>query len=149
VAAIVRGFDPSAPAWDWGSGSGTLAATLARGLERAGIERASIGLVVSGASGARRGDRLEAEVLGALFGAARPPVAAPKGVTGEGGGGFLAAALLATAGEGVGPTGGFAEADPELALEPIRAAVPAAPRRTLVTALGSGGPAAWVVLDPA
>lgn len=149
VAAIVRGFDPSAPAWDWGRGSGRLAATLARGLERAGVDRSSIGRVVSGASGARRGDRLEAEVLRATFGAQVPPVAAPKGVTGEGAGGFLAAAVLAVGGEVVGPTGGFAETDPELGVEPLRAAATAAPGRTLVTALGSGGPAAWSVLDPA
>jgi 3-oxoacyl-(acyl-carrier-protein) synthase len=147
VAAIVRGKDPSAPAWDWGHGSGRLAATLARGLARAEIDRSSIGLVVSGASGARRGDRLEAEVLAAIFGSALPPVAAPKGVTGEGAGGFLAAAVLAVAGGVIGPTGGFAEADPALGIEPLRAAAAAAPGRALVTALGSGGPAAWAVLD--
>jgi 3-oxoacyl-[acyl-carrier-protein] synthase II len=148
VAAIVRGFDPSAPAWDWGRGSGRLAATLARGLERAGVDRSSIGLVVSGASGALRGDRLEAEVLRSTFGTAMPPIAAPKGVTGEGAGGFLAAAVLAAGGEVVGPTGGFAEADPELEVAPLRAAARRAPGRALVTALGSGGPAAWAVLEP-
>lgn len=149
VATIVRGFDPSAPAWDWGSGSGRLAATLARGLERAAVDRSSIGLVVSGGSGARRGDRLDAEVLRATFGATVPPIAAPKGVTGEGAGGFLAAAVLAVGGEVVGPTGGFAETDPGLGIEPLRVAAATAPGRTLVTALGSGGPAAWAVLDPA
>ena len=46
-----------------------------------------------------RGDRLEAETLHAAWGAAPlPPVLAPKAVTGEYGGGFLASAVLAAAG---------------------------------------------------
>lgn len=149
IAAVVRGFDPTAPAWDWGQGGAGLAATLARGLGRAGIGLDSIERVVSGASGARRGDRLEAGLLTALFGERLPPIVAPKGATGEGGGGFLAAALLAAAGEVVAATAGFSQSDPELGLEPLRTSLSDAPRRTLVTSLASGGAAAWVVLDPA
>ncbi|HSD80132.1 MAG TPA: beta-ketoacyl synthase N-terminal-like domain-containing protein [Solirubrobacteraceae bacterium] len=147
VAATVRGFDPSAPAWDWGEGDAGLARRLARGLARAGVAAGSLDLVVSGASGARRGDRLEAAVLGRLFGGAPPAVTAPKGALGEYGGGLLAAAVLVAAGRALAPTLGFAEADPALGLSPVVAGPLARPRRLLVSALASGGAAAWAVLD--
>lgn len=147
LAGVVRGFDASAPAWDWGTGSGPLAATRARGLRRAGVAPGSIDLVVSGASGARRGDRLEAGVLTTLFGQRLPAVVAPKGTVGEPGGAHLAAALLAASGRAIGPTRGFEEPDPELGLRPSVAEKLPAPRRTLVSALASGGAATWVVLD--
>jgi 3-oxoacyl-[acyl-carrier-protein] synthase II len=153
VAATARGFDPSAPSWDWGDGDAGLAATLGRALERAGVEPRALERVVSGASGSRRGDRLEAAVLHGLFGDDVPPVLAPKGSTGEYGGAFLAAAVLVAAGHAAPPTRGFAEVDPELGIRPWQPAPgssPAAPppaRRTLVSALASGGAAAWVVLE--
>lgn len=148
--AVVRGraaaFDTTASAWDWGRGADRLARTVARALAREGIEKETIEAVVSGASGSVSGDRLEAEVLRTLFAGHRlPPIATPKRILGEYGGGFLAAALLAASGEGrIPPTEDF-EKDASLEIEP--AWVSSAPRRLLITALASGGPAAWLVLD--
>lgn len=150
IAATVRGFDPTAPAWDWGTGGAALGATLRRGLDRQGVARESIELVASGASGSRRGDALEAACLDALFGARRPPIAAFKSRTGEYGGAALAAAVLAAEGAAPAPTAGFAEPDPELGeppVEPLTAALPGAPRRLLVSSLSTAGGAAWAVLD--
>jgi len=146
LAGWARGFDPTAPPWAWGRGEAALGATLAAALDRAGVARDSIDLVISGAAGARRGDRLEAGVLRTLFGGAPPGVVAPKGALGGWGGGFAAAAALAMAGRAAGPTAGFAEPDPQLGVAP--AAMPERPpARALVSSLASGGAAAWVVLD--
>jgi 3-oxoacyl-[acyl-carrier-protein] synthase II len=139
------GFDASAPPTDWGDGAAALARVLRRALDRAGVARESIDVVVSGASGARRGDRLEALTLRAAWdGLALPPVLAPKAVCGEYGGGLLASALVALAGGAVSAPAG--ELDPELGVLPY-AGPPLAPRRVLVTALAAGGAAAWAVLE--
>lgn len=105
--------------------------------------------IVSGASGSRAGDRLEARVLRAAWGAAAlPPVLAPKGVTGEYGGGFLAAAVLAAAVAGVAaaPTAAFGEPDPELGVSPHDGSPLPPPRALLASSLAAGGAAAWVIL---
>ncbi len=142
-------FDPSAPAHDWGSGEAGLARSLRRFLARSGQVPEAIDLIVSGASGARLGDRLEALTLrGAWESRPLPPVVAPKGTTGEYGGGFLAAGLLAAAGEHPGPTAGFATVDPELGLAPWTGGDLPAPRLCLLTALASGGAAAWALVAP-
>ena len=142
-------FDPTAPAHDWGRGEIGLARSLRRFLDRSGISPEQIDLVVSGASGARSGDRLEALTLRAAWGERPlPPVIAPKGVTGEYGGGFLAAGLAAAAGARPGPTAGFRELDPELGLSPWTGGELAAPRVSLLTALASGGAAAWALVAP-
>jgi 3-oxoacyl-[acyl-carrier-protein] synthase II len=143
----VRAFDPSAPAWDYGTDAGGLAHSLARGLERAGVATAQIDAVVSGASGSKRGDRLEAGVLRALFGRDLPPVWAPKDAFGAWGGGFLIAAVLAASGRAAAPVSGFREIDPELAMRPVTGGPFAPPRRTLVSSTATGGAAAWAVLD--
>ena len=148
LVAAASGFDPSAPPYDHGTGSGALAERLARELGRQGIDPAALALVVSGASGSRRGDRLEAGLLRALF-APRglPPVIAPKWLTGEYGGDFLGAALLAAAGAPVAPPPDTFEPDPELGIAP--AAVPVlAAGPTLVTTCAAGGAAAWIVAAP-
>lgn len=141
---VIRGFDPSAPPWSWGGGDAALAATLGAGLARSGTDPVAIASVVSGASGARQGDRLEARVLGHLFGGKLPPVYAPKGAVGEAGGGHLGAAVLAAAGRLAAPTHGFARPDPELGIVPVRASPPCGP--VLVSSLASGGAAAWALL---
>ena len=142
-----NGFDPTAPPSGWGRGHRALARSLRRTLERAGLGPADVDLVVSGASGAREGDRLEAEVLRAVWeGALLPPVAAPKAVTGEYGGGLFAAAVLAAAGSPLGPTPGFEEADPEVGVIPLDGSPVAAPSVVLATSLAAGGAGAWVVL---
>ena len=124
----MRASDPSASEVDWGHDAGLLVQRLRRGLERSGIPVEELDRVVSGASGSRSGDRLEAEVLAGLFGDRElPPVLAPKAVTGEYGGGFLAAALLSAAEGATYPTPGFESVDPgvdeTLAPGPLREAV--------------------------
>ncbi|HSS52077.1 MAG TPA: hypothetical protein VLX28_24305, partial [Thermoanaerobaculia bacterium] len=132
-------FDPTAPPSGWGQGHRALARGLRRTLERAGLRPADVDLVVSGASGARDGDRLEAEVLHAAWeGAPLPPVAAPKAVTGEYGGGLLASAVLAAAGSRLGPGIG--------PIGPVGGAPLPPPGVILVTSLAAGGAGAWAVL---
>ncbi|HEV7514981.1 MAG TPA: ketosynthase chain-length factor, partial [Thermoanaerobaculia bacterium] len=115
-------------------------------LARAGLEPGDIDLVVSGASGSRTGDRLEALTLRAAWGERPlPPIVVPKAVTGEYGGGFLAAAVLAAGGAPFGPTPGFAEADPELGIVPHAGGPLPAPARVLVSTVAAGGAAAWLV----
>lgn len=150
-------FDPTATRSGWGSGHAALARSLRRSLARAGIDPGEIDRIVSGASGSREGDRLEARMLRAAWGDSDlPPILAPKGVTGEYGGGFLAAAILAASGTPFGPTAGFAEPDPELGILPIAPIAPIAPhdgsplpppRTVLVTSLAAGGAASWLMLE--
>jgi 3-oxoacyl-[acyl-carrier-protein] synthase II len=143
-------FDPTAQAHDWGRGEIALGRSLRRFLDRSGVAPEEIDLVVSGASGSRSGDRLEALTLRAAWGPAPlPPIVAPKGTTGEYGGGFLAAGLLAAGGEPTGPTAGFAAVDPELGLTPWTGDTAlASPRVSLITSLASGGAAAWALVAP-
>ncbi|HEX6202338.1 MAG TPA: beta-ketoacyl synthase N-terminal-like domain-containing protein [Thermoanaerobaculia bacterium] len=142
-------FDPTASPVGWGTGAEALAGGLVRGLARFGLAPGEIDLVVSGGSGSRDGDRLEAAVLARLFaGGPRPPVLAPKGVTGEYAGGFLAAALAALAGAPLAATAGFAEPDPELDLVPHDGSPLGPVRRLLVTSFAAGGGGAWVILEP-
>jgi len=151
VAAAGTAFDPTAPRAGWGTGHAALGAALRRTLERAGLAPGDLDLVVSGASGARAGDRLEALTLREAWGGeALPPVVAPKGVTGELGGGVLAAGVLSLEGAAFGPSPGFLRPDPELGLVPWAGGpFPYPVRRALLTTLAVGGGAAWVVLEAA
>jgi 3-oxoacyl-(acyl-carrier-protein) synthase len=147
VLAWGSAFDPTAPPTGWGTGAEPLARSLVRTLAKAGLGPADVDLIVSGASGSREGDRLEAQVLRAAWGeAVLPPIVAPKAVTGEYGGGLLGAAVLAAAGSPLGPTPGFAEADPELELVPHDGSPLDPPAVVLATSLAAGGAAAWAVL---
>jgi 3-oxoacyl-[acyl-carrier-protein] synthase II len=149
VRGSAGGFDRTASRVGWGQGVEPLAAALLRLLARVGLQSGEIDLVVSGASGSRAGDRLEAQVLRKLFaGGPLPPVLAPKSLMGEYGGGFLAAAALAVGGGDFGATEGFAEPDPELGVVP-HAGGRLAGGRVLVSSLAAGGAAAWVVLEQA
>ena len=121
-----------------------------RFFRRAGLEPKDIDLIVAGAAGSPAGDRLEALTLKrAWAGAPLPPVLAPRSVTGSYGGPFLAAAILAAAGQRVGRTAGFAEPDPELDLVPHDGSALVPPNRVLVSCLASGGAASWLVLERA
>jgi 3-oxoacyl-[acyl-carrier-protein] synthase II len=151
--ARVRGgaaaFDPTASRVGWGRGARALAGAAGSLLARLGLASGQVDLVVSGASGARAGDRLEADVLKTVFtGTAMPPILAPKSTTGEYGGGHLAAAVLAAGGGEFGPTAGFEEPDPELGLHPHRGG-PLPAGRVLASSLAAGGAGAWLVLEPA
>jgi 3-oxoacyl-(acyl-carrier-protein) synthase len=147
VLAWGSAFDPTAPQAGWGTGHERLARSLRRGLERAGIDLGDVDRIVSGASGSRGGDRLEALMLRTAWaGRDLPPVLAPKATVGEYGGGFLGAAVLAAAGSRFGATPGFEEADPELGVAPCGEPSRTRPSTVLVTSLAAGGAASWLVL---
>ena len=146
IAATAAAFDPDASESDWGEGD----EALARGLSRAirGID--AVDLVVSGASGSRRGDRLEAKVLERVFGrGALPPVVVPKAVTGEYGGGHLAAAFLAAEGAPFGAVETLTRVEPGLAVTVHGGDALPPPETVLVSALAAGGAGAWAVLERA
>lgn len=150
IAAHGAGFDPTAPTVGWGTGGEALARRARRDLGRAGIDLDGIDAIVSGASGSIAGDRCEAGFLRALWGPKPlPPVLAPKGCTGEYGGGFLASAVLTVEGTPHGPTAGFREADPALGFVPHDGSPLPRLRRVLVTSLAAGGAASWLVLEAA
>jgi 3-oxoacyl-[acyl-carrier-protein] synthase II len=152
VRARVRGFgsafDPTAARIGWGAGHASLARGLRRMLDRAALQPSDIGRIVSGASGSIAGDRLEARTLQAAWQVVpMPPVIAPKGVTGQYGGGFLGAAVLSVNETEFGPTAGFAEPDPALGLTPHGGGPLPGATYTLVTSLASGGTASWLILE--
>lgn len=148
VAAGIAAFDPTAGVSDWGTGERALARTLRAGLSRAGRSTDAVDLIVSGASGSRRGDRLEAATLAAAWGAPTlPPVVVPKAVTGEFGGGHLASAILAIEGASFGLPAAFTQPDPGVGIVPHDGSPLPRPRRVLATALAVGGSAAWAMLE--
>ncbi len=148
VRAWGGAFDPTASPSTWGTGHRKLGASLLRWLERRNIKRKSIGAIVSGASGSRRGDRLEALTLRAAWeGLELPPVLAPKGVVGEYGGGALPAAVLAIEGAAFGRLDACRTLDPELGLSVHDGSALPALERVLVTSFAAGGAAAWLILE--
>jgi 3-oxoacyl-(acyl-carrier-protein) synthase len=153
LARVVGGFsafDATAPAGGWGRGAGPLARALGAGLNRLGLAPDRIDVIVSGASGSRLGDRLEAQVLREAWGTRPlPPVVAPKAVTGEYGGAFLAAAMLAAEGKGAWDGSWYAEADEACGMAPHAGPIPDRARTILVTGLAAGGSASWLVLERA
>jgi 3-oxoacyl-[acyl-carrier-protein] synthase II len=148
IRGFAGAFDAGAPRVGWGTGSEDLARGLERMLRRSGSTRDEVSRIVSGASGAIAGDRLEADVLQRVWrDAALPPILAPKGHVGEYGGGFLAAAVMSVAGGEFAPTAGFEHPDPALRIRPFGGGILAPAPLTLVTSLSSGGSAAWLLLE--
>ena len=137
IVASGAAFDRTAPVSDWGQGRRRSPAHLpARLLARASTWL-SVDRVVSGASGARRGDRLEAATLaGAWGGRPLPPVLTPKAVVGEYGGGQLAASVAAVQGARFGRVSCFERPDAALGVAPHDGSELQAPRRVLVSSLG-------------
>lgn len=141
-------FDPRASRNGYPDQPEFLARALERFLEQSGIDASDVATVVSGASGAFAGDRLEARVLKAVWGErSLPPILVPKAVVGEHGGALLAGLVLAAEGAAFGPTPGFAEIDPVLGVVPHDGA-PRAAGSVLATGLASGGAAAWAIVEP-
>ena len=104
IRAWGSAFDPTASRVSWGRRARAARPRAAAHARPRGLAPRNVDLVVSGASGAVAGDRLEADVLHAAWGAAPlPPVLAPKSVTGEYGGAHLAAAILAAGAPSSGP----------------------------------------------
>jgi 3-oxoacyl-[acyl-carrier-protein] synthase II len=152
IRAVVRGFksafDPSAPRIGWGRGHLSLARALHHLIDSAGLAPEDIGRIVSGASGSVAGDRLEAHTLRSAWKGSRlPPILAPKGVTGEYGGGFLASAMLAVSDQEFAATAGFSEPDPSLGVIPHQGGPMPAAAVALVSSLASGGAASWLILE--
>ena len=150
VVTCGRGFDPDAPRAGWGRDPSALAETLSRHLHAAGITAEQIDLIVASGCGSPSADRIEALVLRSVFkDHPLPPLLAPKSVTGDHGGGFLAASVLAACGSPFGATPGFDEPDPELGVVPHQGGELSAPRLTLITSFAAGGAVAWAVLERA
>lgn len=149
IVGFGTAFDPTASRVSWGQGHAALAAALRRTVEKAGAQIRDVGRIVSGASGSIAGDRLEARTLrDAWAGNPLPSILAPKGVVGEYGGAFLAAAVLgATMSEGPA-TAGFEEPDPTLDIVPHLGGPLPSSALTLVSSLSSGGAASWLLLSP-
>lgn len=145
-----RAFDPSAPRTSWSRDPGSLAESMTKSLVVHDIDPSVIDRLVTGGCGIGPGDRIEGLVLRSLFGdGPLPPALAPKGVTGESGGGFLAAAVLAATGSPFGPTPGFTDEDPELGVVPHDGRPLPRPTAVLATAFAAGGAASWAILEPA
>jgi 3-oxoacyl-[acyl-carrier-protein] synthase II len=148
IRGAIRAHDPSASSYGWGDGAAVLAGELEAGLARHGLTARDFDRIVSGASGSRAGDRLEGQVLRRVFGeSGLPPVLAPKAVTGEFGGGLLAAAALALTDDRVGSTPDFETFDPEVGIRPHDGSSLPLPDRVLVSSLASGGTACWLILE--
>ena len=148
IRGFASAFDATAARIGWGRGHAALGGAVTRLLQRTATDRARVTRIVSGASGAMAGDRLEADVLHDIWReSALPTVLAPKAHTGEYGGGFLAAAVLGATGASAGPTIGFTEVDPALGVTPHPGGALPAADVTLVTSLASGGAASWLLLE--
>jgi 3-oxoacyl-(acyl-carrier-protein) synthase len=148
VAAWGGAFDHTASSVGWGNGAAVLAGALRQTLERFDIAIDGIDAIVSGASGSRAGDRLEASVLGEVWtDVEMPPVLVPKAVTGEYGGAFMAGAIAALHGYPFGRVAALREPDPDLGIVPYDGSSLPAIRRVLVTCLAAGGAGAWLVLE--
>lgn len=149
VVAHGSAFDPSASRAGWGRGVHSLARSLVRWLRRHEVALDSIDLIVCGASGSVAGDRLEGLMLRAAWNdEPMPPLIAPKAVTGEYGGGFLAAAVLAAQGRW-SRSAVATQPDPEIGVQLATTDLESPPRRTLVTSCAAGGAAAWLLLAKA
>ncbi len=143
-----QAMDDTAAPYGFGKNGIRLGSEVADELREAEISPHSIGGVVSGARGSIEGDSQEADWIAGLFGEdSHPPVFAPIGTTGFGGGGFLAAVCLAAEGEPLGGSAGHCECDPRLPIRPHPTAVSPTPGRILASTLATGGEAAWVILD--
>lgn len=148
VAGGGSAFDPTAPRVGWGHGDEPMAGAIARSLDDAGVPVEAVSRIVSGASGAVDGDRLEGFTLRRLWGTrSLPDVLAPKAHFGQYGGGFLAAAVLAVTGGVYAPTPGFHTEDPNIGVRPYGGGTLDEATHLLALTVASGGSAAWILLE--
>lgn len=137
----ITGFDPTAEC---------ATAAMLQALEDTGIGPDDIACIISGASGSRAGDAMEAKALGNVFGArlGSIPVSAPKAATGEcmgASGAFCAiVAGLALLRQEVPPTAGFTSTDSGLRLS--SEAQPFSGEYALINAFGCAGNNASLVI---
>ena len=150
VGECVSAFDPTASAAGWGERSLDLARGLRERARRKNMPLSDIDLVVSGASGARAGDAVEASLLHELFGPepkeGAPPVLVPKAWTGNFSGSLLAGAVLACEGARFAPTPGFQTFDPKIGLRPHDGSALGKSPSVLVQTAAVGGGASWLHL---
>jgi 3-oxoacyl-[acyl-carrier-protein] synthase II len=142
-------FDASASVTSFGHGARPIQDAIVRSVRKLELDREAPVALISGASGTRRGDRLEAEVLRGVAAACPSAKVAdrvldPKRVVGEYGGGFLATAVLLGAGDALAAPEGF-QLDPDLDTVPIGGRINR--RLALVTSFAAGGAVAWLVLE--
>ena len=144
-----RANDPTAPSNDWGEGVEVLSIALQASLARFGIAARDIDRVISGASGSKRGDALEAHVLRSFFGDDLPPLVAPKALVGECGGGYLASVPWAASSNVFPPALATQSMDPSLGVSSAGGCELPPSKRALATAFAAGGSAFWMVLENA
>jgi 3-oxoacyl-(acyl-carrier-protein) synthase len=120
-------------------------------LDRAGIAPCDVVAVKAHGTGSIDNDRAEAAAIRQVFGASVPPVLALKryvGHTLSACGSLETAALIGCLQAGFMPAAaGFEHIDPELAIEPLRASLPARPGSYLLNFFGLGGNYTSLVLE--
>ncbi|WP_051361852.1 beta-ketoacyl synthase N-terminal-like domain-containing protein [Solimonas soli] len=120
-----------------------IADTIHAALDDAGVAAAEVSAVKAHGTGTRANDQAEALGLRRVFGDAMPPLTSIKPVLGHtlGACGALeTVAFTACLERGrVPPTAGFADADPELGVAPLRAAAPWRGGVALLNYFGFGG----------
>lgn len=142
LAGFGIGRDLTATVSDWGHGAKSVETAMRAAIDDAGIMVTDIDAIYASANGSLRGDALEAHAIMNLFGDRLPPVIATKGYFGEyaaGGTLHLATALLALSDGVVHGSYGFAERDPELAIQPTLAQQSRPLRNVLVNSISAGG----------
>lgn len=151
VVAAGSAFDPTSGSATVGREPGRVGTTVRRQMIARGVDPGSVDLVVSGASGSRSIDWWESRCLEAIWAEdGLPPITAPKGITGEYAGTYVAVAVLLAQGDEVPSTAGFEEADPELGIIPLsphQMGRSEKGRRVLVTGPSAGGHIAWLALE--
>ena len=138
IAGYAATFDSRRP----GAPAG-LRRAAALALADAELSAADIDVVFADAAGQPDLDRIEAEVIGEVFGRCGVPVTAPKTMTGRlyaGGGSLdLAAALLSIAHDVIPPTVNVRDVPDEYGLDLVRSPRHQPVRSALVLSRGRGG----------
>ncbi|MFJ4185089.1 ketosynthase chain-length factor [Kitasatospora sp. NPDC089509] len=147
----IAGYGTTLDAAPKHGGQPGLARAITIALDDAGLDASAIGVVFADGAGGATADRIEAEAIASVFGAAKVPVTVPKSMFGRlGSGGApvdVACALLAIRDEVIPPTVGVRAADPDYGIDLVTARPrPWRPGAALVLARGVGGFNAAMVL---